>query len=71
MTNMLFQIRQQAKDFAKLTTDAERIAFIQAQQDVFTQFSSSEKLEHLNAIKNRTEELKSIVENAHNHHVMV
>ena len=61
--DMLFQIRQQAKDFAKLTTDTERMAFIQAQQDVFIQFSPSEKLEHLNAIKKRTEELKSIVEN--------
>ena len=60
---MLFQIRQQAKDFAKLTTDAERMAFIQAQQDVFTQLSPSEKLEHLNAIKQRTEELKNIVQN--------
>ena len=66
MTNMLFQIRQQAKDFAKLTTDVERMAFIHTQQDVFTQFSPSEKLEHLNAIKQRIQELKSIVENTHN-----
>ena len=61
--DMLFQIRQQAKDFASLTTDAERKAFIQAQQNTFTQFSPSEKLEHLNAIKQRTEELKSIMGN--------
>ena len=71
MTNMLSQIRQQAKDFVKLTTDAERTTFIKNQQNVFDNLSSSEKLEHLNAIKNRTEELKSIVENAHNHHVIV
>ena len=60
---MLSQIRQQAEDFAKLPTDSERMAFIQTQQNEFTQFSSSEKLKHLNAIKQRTEELKSIVEN--------
>ena len=64
--DMLFQIRQQAKDFANLTTDAERMAFIQAQQNAFTQFSPSEKMEHLDAIKNRTEELGNIIENAHN-----
>ena len=61
--DMLFQIRQQAKDFAKLTTDAERTAFIKNQQNVFDNLNASEKLEHLNAIKQRTEELKSIVEN--------
>lgn len=68
--DMLFQIRQQAKDFANLTTDAERMAFIQAQQNAFTEFNPSEKLEHLNAIKKRTEELKVAVENARNQHVM-
>ena len=69
--NMLFQIRQQAKDFAKLTTDAERMAFIKNQQNVFDKLNASEKLEHLNAIKNRTEELGKIIENAHNQHIVM
>jgi magnesium-transporting ATPase (P-type) len=41
---MLSQIHQQAKDFASLTINSECKAFIQAQQNVFTQFSPSKKL---------------------------
>lgn len=69
---MLSQIHQQAKDFVSLTTDSKRKAFIQAQQNAFTQFSPSEKLEYLNAIKKGTEELlQTVVENANSQCIMV
>ncbi len=55
---MTSQIRQQAKDFASLTTEIERTNFLENQKMDFLSLSSEEKLIHFRAIEQRVEELK-------------
>jgi hypothetical protein len=56
--NMTSQISQQAKDFAKLTTNSEKTDFLKNQKEAFLSLNSEEKLAHFQAIQQRTEELK-------------
>ena len=60
--NITSQIRQQAKDFANLTTDNDRSNFLNTQREVFLAMSPEEKLEHFKAIQQRTEELKQSIQ---------
>lgn len=60
--SMTSQIRQQAKDFANLTTDNDRIAFLNTQKEAFLAMSPEEKLEHFRAIQQRTQELKQKIQ---------
>lgn len=60
--NITAQIRQQAKDFANLTTDSDRKAFLNTQKEVFLAMNPEEKLEHFRAIQQRTEELKQKIQ---------
>jgi hypothetical protein len=62
MMVMLFQIRQQAKDFANLTTNSDKNTFLNTQKEAFLAMSPEEKLEHFKAIQQRTEELKQRIQ---------
>jgi hypothetical protein len=65
--NTASYIQQQAKDFANLTTDSNKKAFLNAQKEAFSLLSPEEKLEHFKAIQQRTEELKNRMQNIHLH----
>jgi hypothetical protein len=56
--NMTSQISQQAKDFAKLTNNLDKINFLKNQKEAFLSLNSEEKLVHFQAIQQRAEELK-------------
>jgi hypothetical protein len=46
----VFQIRQQAKDFANLTTNSDKNTFLNTQKEAFLTMSPEDKLEHFEAI---------------------
>ena len=52
------QIRQQAREFASLTTDTEKKKFLESQKANFLTLNTTEKLTHFKAIEQRVEELK-------------
>ncbi len=60
--NTTSQIHQQAKDFANLTNDSDRKAFLNTQKEAFLAMSPEEKLEHFRAIQQGTEELKQKIQ---------
>jgi hypothetical protein len=60
--NTTSQIRQQAKDFANLTTDSDKNTFLNTQKEAFILMSPEEKLEHFRAIQQRTQELKQKIQ---------
>lgn len=60
--NTTSQIRQQAKEFAGLATDIERKKFLETQKEVFLALTSEEKLAHFEAIRQRTAELKQMIQ---------
>jgi hypothetical protein len=60
--DMLSQIRQQAKDFANLTTNSDKNTFLKTQKEAFLLMSPEEKLEHFKAIQQCTEELKQRIQ---------
>ncbi len=55
---MTSQITQQAKDFAKLTNNSEKMDFLKNQKETFLLLNPEEKLAHFKAIQQRTDELK-------------
>jgi anti-sigma28 factor (negative regulator of flagellin synthesis) len=58
----VFQIRQQAKDFANLTTNSDKNTFLNTQKEAFLTMSPEDKLEHFEAIQQRIEELKQKIQ---------
>ncbi len=60
--NVTSKISQQAKDFAKLTNNSEKIDFLKNQEEAFLTLNSEEKLAHFKAIQQRTEELKNKIQ---------
>jgi hypothetical protein len=60
--NTTSQIRQQAKDFANLTTDSDKNTFLNTQKEAFILMSPEEKLEHFRAIQQRTQELRQKIQ---------
>jgi hypothetical protein len=60
--NKTSQIRQQAKDFANLTTHKNKNSFLNSQKEALLLMSPEEKLEHFKAIQQRKEELKQKIQ---------
>jgi hypothetical protein len=60
--NITSQISLQAKDFAKLTNNSEKMDFLKNQKEAFLSLNSEEKLAHFKAIQQRTEELKEKIQ---------